>query len=294
VKYNSVLLAALHDVRFHAASPMFSADRSSEGGSGSDVKAAMQVHGPVATFVGDECLGCTRGWSHHCPVLQRRIPAVKRRAKIQPGLSSLVATRIGLGLRPQWPRIESQEESPVTHDDDAMEWRNSNQQRDLDIIEPIASYALTEPSTRVDDIALFIEEALALATLPPSEMVESEDELRSNQRWYRCGRCRQITDRENGCIQCQRAQLVMHSTKQRQLEKNGNLFVKTIILGRAHSKEKTVELPEGDRAVAKKLLKSNWLPVAILPRQSVPVPRPSTDSYLVYRTMGAPRMLMLK
>lgn len=62
------------------------------------------------TSLGDECLGCQRGFSHFCNVLKRHVPAVLPRARLQPPLSSLMATRVGLGLQEVAPE-ESQQAS---------------------------------------------------------------------------------------------------------------------------------------------------------------------------------------
>ena len=58
----------------------------------------FNVQGPVSTCVGDQCIGCTRGWNHFCPILGRQFPAVEYRAKLQPPYPSYLATRIGFGL----------------------------------------------------------------------------------------------------------------------------------------------------------------------------------------------------
>jgi hypothetical protein len=109
---NRVLLELLHDMRFHPL-PMMQAHRPEKEYGEMDFEKVsipfFDVHGPVATSLGDECLGCTRGFAHFCNVLKRTIPAVLNRARLQPPLSSLMATRVGLGLKPNTPPAAKQE-----------------------------------------------------------------------------------------------------------------------------------------------------------------------------------------
>ena len=98
---NRMLLELLQDMRFHPM-PLLQANRSLREYGEMDLDRItipyFDVNGPVSTCLGDECFGCQRGWTHFCNVLKRRVPAVPRRAKLQPPLSSLIATRVGLGM----------------------------------------------------------------------------------------------------------------------------------------------------------------------------------------------------
>ena len=128
---NRILLELLQDMRFHPL-PLIQANRSAREYGEMDFDRItipyFDVNGPVSTCLGDECLGCSRGWTHFCNVLKRRIPAVARRAKLQPPLSSLVATRVGLGIATRRPGdddkdIDDDGDNIDDDDDDA----NSNE-----------------------------------------------------------------------------------------------------------------------------------------------------------------------
>lgn len=251
--HNRVLLELLQDMRFHPL-PMFGEAKFDEPPSESadSTKAAIpyfDVHGPVSTSVGDECLGCTRGWNHFCHVLKRRFPAVEQRAKLQPPLSSLVATRIGLGLRPRIPPAANQEITNGTKAD-LFSVRETHDYQEFKNLPVVPSHSLDDPSNRTDDIVQFIEEIGAMkiqepprpkkigtvadvatkSTLsrgvlptakvrkrrlsdagfePPSEVAENGKSKVLNK----CGRCRTIVETDLGCIPCRRAQLVINMSK---------------------------------------------------------------------------------
>lgn len=243
---NRVLLELLQDIRFHPL-PMLSANRTDlHSGEPALLKACIphfDVHGPVATCVGDECLGCTRGWNHHCSVVKRRLPAIERRARLQPPLSSLLASRVGLGLK---PKIRDQND--LRNDDfdqqvKLFEVRETKKAKEEKLVPPIPSFTLRQPSTRVDDVVLFIEEALAMKVPEPPRPSEpylrsetqkkatlsrgrlpfsKKQRLESNGETpsickesdiNRCGRCRAIIRGDTGCVQCRRAQLVINTSK---------------------------------------------------------------------------------
>jgi len=102
---NSILLELLNDARFRPL-PLVSVSRAQEDlASGREKSrewkcwksiftskdtAVEQFHpiGPFSTGLGDDCVGCTRGWNHFCTVLKRQIPCAEQRAKIQPPVSS--------------------------------------------------------------------------------------------------------------------------------------------------------------------------------------------------------------
>jgi hypothetical protein len=171
--YNRVLLDLLHDMRFHPL-PMLNstrtdADLAIEEHNSKITIPYFDVHGPIATSVGDECLGCSRGWTHFCPVLQRRIPAIEHRAKLQPPLSSLMATRIGLGLRPKLERTEipEQTENEEVKHLDMFSWHETQEIKELKNLPVVPSSSIIEPSERADDIVQFIEEAMAMKVPEP-------------------------------------------------------------------------------------------------------------------------------
>jgi PHD-finger len=118
---NKILLELLQDVRFHPL-PMIQANRPpKEYGEMVDVDKVsiphFDVHGPVSTSMGDECLGCTRGFCHWCNVLKRNVPAVLNRARLQPPLSSWLATRVGLGLQAVSSSPDQEEEQTSSEKD---------------------------------------------------------------------------------------------------------------------------------------------------------------------------------
>ena len=242
---NRVLLELLQDIRFHPL-PMLSGNRSDELHDQAELSTGcisyFDVHGPVATSVGDECLGCTRGWNHSCPVLKRRLPAIEHRARLQPPISSLLATRIGLGLK---PKVPDNEEDPTDGFDEHVqlfEVRETKKSKEEKLVPPIPSFTLSQPSTRVDDVVYFVEETLAMKIpeppRPSEPILRSEHQKSSNARGRlpltrkiksitngdtvssgaenelsRCGRCRAIIRGDTGCIQCRRAQLVINTSK---------------------------------------------------------------------------------
>ncbi len=89
---NIVLLELLNDVRFRPI-PLIDKTRADEDLAQSKAGVAVEQftpQGPVETSLGDECMGCTRGWSHFCPVLKRPLPSSEYRAKLQPPVRSLL------------------------------------------------------------------------------------------------------------------------------------------------------------------------------------------------------------
>lgn len=81
-------------------------------------------------------------------------------------MSSLTATRIGLGLKVNLPRESSQSKQPATDEGD-----NINNKDDNDVAQvcpnytPRDGFSLSTPSLRLDDVALFIEGATSLKTM---------------------------------------------------------------------------------------------------------------------------------
>ena len=244
---NRVLFDLLQDMRFHPM-PMFNPLRT-DGHSGLVDRSTciiphFEVEGPVATSVGDECPGCTRGWNHFCPVLKRRIPAVENRARLQPPLSSLMATRVGLGLKSKILELEEDN----GNEPELFEVQLSQQAREALRVPAIPSFTLTNPSERADDVVYFVEECLAMKVPEPprpsppdaradlqkkttlsrgllpmrgrkkvddmsDEPPASEGNDAPKSVLNKCGRCRTIIDNDTGCIQCRRAQLVINTSK---------------------------------------------------------------------------------
>ena len=258
---NRVLLELLQDMRFHPL-PMLSANRGdSEPGQPDYSKLAIpffEVHGPVSTSLGDECLGCSRGWNHFCPVLKRNIPAIENRAKLQPPLSSLMATRVGLGLRPRVPASNSKEgtSADTSREADLFSMRDTTEAIEQKKLPPIPSNSLSHPSSRADDIALFVEEATMMKVPEPprpaapwlggesakrSALSRGALPVRAHKKrdahdttafeggehgqaevLSKCGRCRSVTQSETGCFQCRRAQLVINTSKRMAAEAAGS------------------------------------------------------------------------
>ena len=236
---NRVLLELLQDTRFHPM-PMMQVSRTEAEYGQMDFERVtipyFDVHGPFSTSVGDECIGCTRGWAHFCPVLKRRVPAVEYRARLQPALSSLMATRVGLGLRPKLlpePKIPDNPEDFTT-------WTRP-EVKDFRKLPMEATETLSDPSSRVDDVVQFIEE-IHVMKLPEPPRPDFPNRLDTSSRGVdpairttgatlkrsfdtvggegsksatlmKCGRCRTVIRTDTGCIQCRRAQLVLNLSK---------------------------------------------------------------------------------
>ena len=101
---NSILLELLNDARFRPL-PLVSVSRaqedlasgrekSREWKCGKSIFASKDTAveqftptGPFSIGLGDDCIGCTRGWNHFCNVLKRQIPCAEHRAKLQPPVS---------------------------------------------------------------------------------------------------------------------------------------------------------------------------------------------------------------
>jgi hypothetical protein len=259
--HNRVLLELLQDMRFNPV-PMFSATRAQKEHGQTDFGRVsipyFDVHGPVSTGIGDECLGCVRGWNHFCNVLRRRVPAIEFRAKLQPPLSSLMATRVGLGTRDKAER-KSEEEVEEMKNVEAFSVRDTPETEAAHDLPIVPWDSLSNPSKRGDDIISFVEETIAMKipepprpelasrnksyldstkkSLFPSEQLvgtpeenaagEEDDGDDENdyerQSINKCGRCRTVIQTDLGCIQCRRAQLVINMAKR--LPQNDDKFL---------------------------------------------------------------------
>eukprot|EP00529_Nitzschia_sp_RCC80_P002312 CAMPEP_0113468402 /NCGR_PEP_ID=MMETSP0014_2-20120614/15336_1 /TAXON_ID=2857 /ORGANISM="Nitzschia sp." /LENGTH=2092 /DNA_ID=CAMNT_0000360789 /DNA_START=241 /DNA_END=6519 /DNA_ORIENTATION=- /assembly_acc=CAM_ASM_000159 len=245
--HNRVLLELLHDMRFHPR-PMIQVEREAKdyGEMDSDRLTIpyFDVHGPVATSLGDECFGCSRGWAHFCHVLKRRIPSIQHRAKLQPPMSSLMATRVGLGLK---DHTSSKQDSSV----EEIELFGSRELPEIIESKNLKSpkcNSLVAPSKRADDVVTFIEEIAHMKVSDPptphvptsqEESPQHEHKKKKTQRRvllpigrrraasaedpddeggrkesqlivHKCGRCREFIEGVTGCIPCRRAQLVIN------------------------------------------------------------------------------------
>jgi hypothetical protein len=184
---NRILLELLHDARYHPLPLVDVTKPDEDAGQRKEsvnigVKMTVQqfeTEGPIATSLGDDCLGCTRGWNHFCSVLKRPIPGCSR-AKLQPPVrisivivsshsislilcifhcqvTSWTATRIGLGLRVNLLRELTQQQQPA-----------ENVSVGLGISEicpnfqPRDDLYLLTPSLRLDDTTEFVERVTAL------------------------------------------------------------------------------------------------------------------------------------
>ena len=304
--YNRVLLDLLHDVRFHPL-PMLNINCPDIDGLLSDESSTkvtipyFEVHGPVSTSLGDECLGCSRGWTHFCSVLQHRIPAVEHRAKLQPPLSSLLATRIGLGLRPHFDDPVDRPSPDENGNYENFHWRESDENQELRMLPAVPSCHVFDPKDRADDMTLFIEETVAMKIPEPHRQFHQEgnqpknlkslstqrsrevlsegiEEIGDSLMYNKCGRCRTMIPNITGCIPCRRAQLVINKSKvppsasSKQTE-GKSLKVHTTMLGRLHAKEGTgEEQSRSDQLVSDAILKMRWCPSAILPPQKHQTP----------------------
>jgi histone-lysine N-methyltransferase SETD1 len=150
---NKILLELLQDMRFHPL-PMMEANRPPKEYGGLDPDKVsipyFDVHGPVSTSIGDECLGCQRGFAHFCNVLKRNVPAVLNRARLQPPLSSLMATRIGLGFKEESPDPPKAETTEQAKDVEIFSVRDSPAISSAKALPAIPYEPLTDPSYRGD------------------------------------------------------------------------------------------------------------------------------------------------
>ena len=294
--YNRVLLDLLHDSRFHPL-PMlgvnqnFSKDNKAEKDDPSSkvLIPHFEIHGPVSTSVGDECLGCLRGWAHYCPVLQRRLPALDARAKLQPPMSSLQATRIGLGLRqPLWKR-ELPPSVQQGKDANLFEERESKEYKRLRDLPVLPSATLADTNERVDDVAEFIEQSMAMRVPEPPRpdddayfakaMKDLPGKANPNDNagaLHKCGRCRAILRGDTGCFQCRRAQLVINLAKRNKQDAGRILRVQTTMLGRLNLHDRNETQTPEDQAVAAAILKERWMPTAVLEPRKIYAPGSGT------------------
>jgi histone-lysine N-methyltransferase SETD1 len=311
---NRILLELLQDMRFHPM-PMLQANRPDQDYGEMDFERVtipyFDVHGPVSTSLGDECLGCSRGWAHLCNVLKRRVPAVEHRAKLQPPLSSLMATRVGLGFQPVTPSLEDHgaKSDNIGKNAPLFSIREIPAIKLAKKLQAVPYEPLHSPSERADDIVQFVEEAVCMkvpepprprdpskanvpetkkttitsrAALPIRGRKRSIDEITQEDVdgvnvVNKCGRCRTVIEGDTGCVQCRRAQLVINMSREETSKSESKLLqVHTNMLGRVVMKDSVGEIQtEGDEAVANYILRQRWTPFAVLPPQRIQAPDPT-------------------
>jgi histone-lysine N-methyltransferase SETD1 len=282
---NKIAYELLHDLRF-GKYPMVEANRDRNTTAFDDHAKSLipyfEVHGPLSTSIGDECLGCSRGWKHYCHVLNRQIPAIEPRAKLQPPLSSLAATRVGLGLRPRIDRGQIVDEDFVDFELDHIPPFSCSPSSDWEKLQDLPllpSCSLGEALDRFDDVAVFIDD---VTMINANRIASNEDTKPNEASLFICGRCGACTEDKAGCIRCRRAQLVFNLSKKQPAgsdfsvtnKADGNtLRVQTIMLGRIQGKDGHDEpRSKGEHQVSSKILKSRWAPLAILPPQALLAP----------------------
>jgi len=272
--YNRVFLDLLHDIRFSPDPMLFPRRDSPRRQLQEDVSRNgvpyFDVDGPISTSIGDECIGCTRGWKHYCAVLKCMQPSVEFRSRLQPPLSSLMATRVGIGLRPKLMRPADGDLPSMAHTTTAFD--EAEKMKNLTIV---PSGSLRNASARMDELVQVIEETTAM-----SENEPSKGESEGNDDWFKCGRCRTVTKSSLGCTQCRRAQLVINRTKLTDVDEVGEacLKVRTIMLKSYQGRDDTYnDQALGDKAVAKAILKERWTPLQVLPSSGM---KPEDPNYL--------------
>ena len=310
---NRVLLELLQDSRFH---PLPIVDTSRSEADASDLNTVpgkervvlpyYNVEGPLATSVGDACLGCTRGWAHYCPVLKRRFPAVEIRAKLQPPMSSLLATRIGLGIRAEGESRELVENAPKS----VKEMRDKNRENRYT---PVAGFSLSDPSLRNDEVGQFIEEAIAIRSY---KLQELPGEMKSNESasprsmatkvlsrgilptakvrkpreeksfmadkaskappsLFLCGGCGKVDASSVGCVSCRGSKLVAQMTKRGKYRTKAGflLVVPSVMSARASLRISNFnKQTNGEKAIAAVLADKAWKPNVIMPIDNVILP----------------------
>ena len=291
---NQILLDLLQDIRFHPL-PLVDCSRSEEVSTKMNnpidpskvALAQYHVQGPLATSVGDECVGCTRGWNHFCPVLQRQFPAVEYRAKLQPPLTALMATRIGLGLKAPTESRELRDNGPKSSPSRA------------DRFSAVSSFYLTEPSTRTDDPTVFIEQASSLRLHESMADADANDDVyarpavkmlsrgllptargrkkrekkddSNGDTFYKCNVCGSHTRSRLGCVSCRGEKLVAEMTK---LNNCGTSMQPTrvynAVLGRAPLGNSNFhKQSDGEKAISFALAGFDWKPNVLMPFDNI-------------------------
>ena len=235
----------LQDIRFHPLPIFGRADESQEFERPQYEKmtiAKFFVQGPFSTSIGDDCVGCTRGWCHFCPVLKRMLPAVEHRSRLQPPTSTLVATRIALN-------------------DEKV---HNMGRRDC----------LNCPDERIDDLTLFVEDMANINNPSGDDSQKYQDKGNGIGTRFQC-KCGSITHSVQGCNQCRRKMVLnkwikMPASGTSKVEKNGEssnniMKIESMVLFRAPlTANKFDELTENDRNIAKMLCHQKWKPIKML------------------------------
>lgn len=249
---NQVLIELLQDSRFHPI-PMLNPHREEdESESVEKVEKAVphfHVAGPIATGVGDDCLGCTRGWNHFCPIIGRQLPAVEWRAKLQPPESSLTATRIGLGL----PHYH--------HHSIHVDGQTSSQ--DVQIT------SLVNPSKRGDQILDVIERLVAIRSsekIRSGVQKSSDANVSDSIKTFICENCKRYTRYSYGCSSCRRSKIISEEAT-KVPAKDPRPKVQTVMLARQNTMmDNFNEQSKSEKRVAERMSQKTWNPNAVLPR----------------------------
>jgi len=267
---NTTLLNLLQDLRFHPLSMIHPSrqrcDIESIDYSNTTVP-QFEVKGPIKVHIGDECMGCARGWCHYCPILKCQLPAVELRSKLQPALSSLTCTRVGVDVHTDHPVYESDEVEMEGH------------QSDLNL-------TLTKPKTRIDHISRFVEAVSAinlsstttrLKGMVPGERSSTNNVDDDHNTLFVCGGCGVTISSNLGCISCRRLLLKKEMSILQSSVGKGDRFLKlqSVMLGRSVSRGSNFSIQrEGDKRIATALTTPNWKPHAIMPNcKPEPLPR---------------------
>ena len=262
---NTTLLGLLQDMRFHPI-PKVHPTRSRQDFNIPDYSQMavpnIGVRGPINAHVGDECLGCARGWYHYCPILKRQFPAVEHRSKLQPPLSSLGATRVALNEDTDGYQTCKQDE----HDE--------------------TTTCRLSLSHRFDNVTQFFDVALSTkfpivvnrANRDEGFNVVNNTRSFSNQRqMFECGKCGLTIYTNTGCVRCRRLLLIQNLSEIEPVsvtklsgnvkDTEGKLHkMQTFMLGQnSIENDAFSRQQEGDKRIAAALLRSNWKPAVVMP-----------------------------
>ena len=265
---NTIMMELLQDTRFHPL-PMVQPNREPIQGENPDYAHTtvpyFNVQGPIATSVGDQCIGCTRGWNHFCPILKRQFPAVEYRGKLQPPYPSLLATRVGMKSVAKEDIVEN-----MVYMDGLKRHKD------------VPSYPLTNPTSCNDDVMDFVEKLVAVKmcsknkrsandqnqiSFRSSSAWKDEDNNKQKSKLFICGKCKSTVRDQHGCISCRRALLLVQSaTKVDSHKFRSSPRIQSTMLVRAGMKtEEYDDQTQDDKKMAKALSTKPWKPNTIMP-----------------------------
>jgi len=318
---NSILLDLLQDVRFHPI-PMLVGDQqryatffhtknidNANVSLVDDAKLSIpsfEVQGPISTCVGDKCLGCVRGWCHFCPILKKQFPAVERRSKLQPPLSSLVATRIGLigGKDCTTVVAEISDKKHTSDEGDVLDYPNYRDDEVLQFITHCLDLKISAQTNQQENEYKRKNCIGEMLEMPKLEQPNNKKSVEINtaiivgkqqsssfsvdgcassssapSRYFKC-KCGTLSEYEEGCVSCRRSLLVnavAFDQSQGQQQGAGSLDefklckLQTLMIPRLINDPTNFEKQrEGDKAIAAVLSGSGWKPNAIMPHRRLP------------------------